>query len=400
MRAGAFLIQSLSSSDCEDNQRAARFVAVSGAFMLRTLFLTLATLMLAAAPGAAGQTRRPDVDTIIARHVEARGGEAALRAINSLVFDRGVYSEPGFSSPGDAVMMLMRPYYKLVGHPERNPQYMEGYDGAAWEWFADPGIVLRTTGDASEAIRHYADVDGPLIDYAAKGSRAELIGEETIGDRRAYQVRLTMMDGYETDFFIDGRTYMIIASRHTASIHAFGDRVASETRFSDFRRVAGVMFHFRSSEVEIATGRELNAMQWGSIEANQNLPAAWFSPPAFERTQVQTFMEQLFVQRADASAVMWTYHNFRRTHPDVDTREAAEIMGFQILKMGQRDQAIALLERNAADYPNAASSAFGLGRAYARSGRPDDARREFNRALQLEPGHARATQALAELNTN
>jgi tetratricopeptide (TPR) repeat protein len=368
--------------------------------MIRALLMILATLLLATAPGASAQSRHPDVDTIIARHIEARGGEAAIRAINSLVFDHGAYSEPGYTSDGDAVMMLMRPYLKLVGHPERSPDSMEGYDGAAWEWYRDPGIVLRTTGDASEALRHYADVEGPFVDHAAKGSRVEFIGEEAIGNRRAYQVRLTMMDGYETDFFIDRRTYMIIASRHTASIHAFGTRVASETRFSDFRPVAGVLFPFRSSEIEIATGRELNAMQWGSIEANQDIPVAWFSPPEFERTPLQTFMEQLFVQRIDASAVLWSYHNFRRAHPDVDTREAAEIMGFQILKMGQHEQAIALLERNAADNPNAANSAFGLGRAYATAGRTDDARREFNRALQLEPGHSRATNALASLDAN
>ncbi|MEZ5995048.1 MAG: tetratricopeptide repeat protein [Hyphomonadaceae bacterium] len=368
--------------------------------MLRTLLMILATLFLASAPAASAQSRRPDVDTIVARHIEARGGEAAIRAINSLVFDGGTYSEPGYTGHGDAAMMLMRPYLKLVGHPERNPDFMEGYDGAAWEWYRDPGIVLRTTGDASEAARHYADVEGPFLDYAAKGSRVELAGEETIGGRRAYQVRLTMMDGYETDFFIDRRTYMIIASRHTASVHAFGARIASETRFGDFRRVAGVLFPFRSSEVEIATGRELNSMQWGTIEANREIPITWFSPPEFEHTPLQTFMEQMFNQRADASAVLWTYHNFRRTHPGVDTREAGEIIGYQILKMGQHEQAIALLERNAADNPNAADSAFALGRAYATVGRTDDARREFNRALQLEPGHPRATRALAALDAN
>lgn len=368
--------------------------------MLRTLFLVLGTLLLASAPGASAQSRRPDVDTIIARHIEARGGAAAIRAINSLVFDHGAYSEPGYTGSGDAVMMIMRPYLKLVGHPERDQDFMEGYDGAAWEWYRDPGIVLRTTGDAAAAGRHNTDVEGPFLDYAAKGHRVELIGEETIDGHRTYEVRLTMMDGYETDYFIDRRSYMIIASRHTASVHAFGARVASETRFDDFRRVAGVLFPFRSSEVEIATGRELNAMQWGTIEANREIPVAWFSPPEFERTPLQTFMEQLFVQRVDASAVLWTYHNFRRTHPEIDTRVAAETIGFQILKMGQHEQAIALLERNAADNPNAANSAFGLGRAYATAGRPEDARREFNRALQLEPGHARATRALAELGAN
>jgi tetratricopeptide (TPR) repeat protein len=291
----------------------------------------------------------------------------------------------------------MRPYYKVVGHPGRNPEFLEGYDGAAWEWYADPGITLRTVGAASEASRHYADVEGPLVDYAAKGSTIELIGDARVGDRRAYQIRLVMMDGYATDFFIDQRTFMAIASRHTAAVHAFGTAVTSETRFGDFRRVAGVLFPFRSAEVEIPTGRELNAMRWGRIDANVDIPVAYFSPPTYERTPLQTFMDQLFVQRDDARAMLWTYHVFRRAHPHIDTREAVEIMGYQVLKTGQVEPAIALLERNAADNPNAANSAFALGRAYATSGRPADARRAFQRALELEPGHERATRALSTL---
>jgi hypothetical protein len=363
--------------------------------MVRSFVIALAALMLTS--GADASSQPLGVEAIIARHIEARGGEAALRAIHSLVFDEGTYREGDYSSNGDAVMMLMRPYYKLVGHPERRPDFMEGYDGAAWEWYSQPGITMRTVGAASGAIRHFADVEGPFLDYAAKGSRVELIGEARIANRPTHQVRLTMMDDYATDFFIDRRSFMVVASRHTAEVHAFGEAVSSETRFGDFRRVAGVLFPFRSSEVEIATGREMNSMLWGRIDANVDIPAAWFSPPNYERTPIQTFMEQLFVQRDDAPAMLWTYHNFRRTHPDIDTRDAAETMGYQVLKMGQIASSIALLERNAADNPGAADSAFGLGRAYTTAGRPADARREFERALRLEPGHARATRALAAL---
>ncbi len=367
--------------------------------MIRTVSSALLVLALAVAPVALAQEVTP-VDAIIGRHIEARGGANAVRAIRSLVFDRGAYREPGYQDDGGATMMLMRPYFKLVGHPEREPSFMEGYDGAAWEWFRDPGIVLRTVADASAAIRHFADVEGPFLDYADKGSHVELIGEVRSGDRPAYQIRLTMMDGYATDFFIDRRTYQIIASRHTAEVHAYGPAVTSETRFEDFRAVAGVMFPFRSREVEIGTGRELNAMQWGSIEANVDIPVSWFSPPEYARTAIQALMEQLFQQRADTQAVLWTYHWFRRTHRDIDTREAAEIAGFQILKMEQIDTAIALLERNARDYPSAATSAFGLGRAYAAAQRFGEARREFRRALELDPSNERARHALDALPAN
>lgn len=357
----------------------------------------LAALLVFLPTTALAQAHATDVDTIVARHIEAHGGAAAIKRIRSLVFSEGRYSEPGYTGDGKAVMMLMRPYYKLVGHPERSPDFMEGYDGAAWEWFKEPGLVIRTVGAASAALRHFADVEGPFLDYRSKGHTVELLGTETIDGRPTYKVRLAMMDGYTTDFFIDRRTYLVVGSRHTAPVHAFGAAVTSHTRFADNRKVAGVLFPFRSEEVEIATGKVLNAMQWGRIEANADIPARWFSPPEFERTRLQTLMEQLYIQRDDPQAVLWTYHNFRRAYPGEDTREAAEVAGFQSLKMGAIDSAIALLERNAADHPNAANSAFGLGRAYATAKRYAEARAEFQRALRLESGNERATKALAEL---
>ena len=361
---------------------------------LRAL-LALFWLMLPAAIASAQPSA--DLDRIVARHIEARGGAGTLKAIRSLAYRSGRYSEPGYQGDGKATMFLMRPYYKLVGDPAANPDSLEGYDGEAWEWYKDPGIVVRTVGPASEALRHYADVEGPFLDWRAKGHRLELIGTERIGDRPAWKLRLTMMDGYTTENFIDRESHMLIASRHRAAVHAFGDPVASETRFGDFRRVAGIMIPFRSQEVEIATGKVLNSMQWGSIEANVELPPAIFSPPKFERTRMQNFIEQLYRQRSDPKSVLWTYHSYRRAYPGDDTQDAAQVAGFQSLKMGAVDSAIALLEQNRKDYPRGANAAFGLGRAYARAGRTEEARAEYRRALELDPKHERAQRELGGL---
>lgn len=84
-------------------------------------------------------------------------------------------------------------------------------------------------------------------------------------------------------------------------------------------------------------------MQWGKIEANVDLPADWFSPPRFERTTIQAFIELLYGQRADLTAVMFTYHEFRRAYPGTDTNGATNMAGYQMLKMGEVENAIALL---------------------------------------------------------
>lgn len=371
--------------------------SLSGSIAALTLSCILACLSLLAAPTPLrAQATSPDVATIIARHIEARGGSAAIHAVENVIFDQGHYREGDFELT-DFVVMLRRPYYKVVGHPARNPEFLEGYDGAAWEWYYPAGFVVHTTGPANRAARHFADIDTPLIDYADKGSRVELIGTETIDGRPAYRVRLTMLDDHIVDFLIDQESYLIVGQQQTMPQHAFGNSLVTLQRFSDYRPVAGVLFPYRNEEVEIATGRVINTLVWGSIRVNEAMPLAWFSPPQYERTPMQQFMEQLFIQRDDPQAVLWTYHNFRRANPGADTREASQIMGYQMLKSEAYPGAIALLTRNAADNPQSAESAFGVGRAYAAAGRREEARRGFQRALELEPGHARATRGLAEL---
>jgi tetratricopeptide (TPR) repeat protein len=142
--------------------------------------------------------------------------------------------------------------------------------------------------------------------------------------------------------------------------------------------------------------REPGIGEW--IMKNQNIPVSWFSPPVYEHTAIQTFIEQLFGQREDPSAVMWTYRIYRRAHPGDDTSDAAQVAGYQSLKMNQTASAIALLEQNATDYPDKADAAFGLGGAYAAAGRKEEAKAQFLRALKLDPTHKRAQAALDALD--
>ena len=352
--------------------------------------------LLAGAVCPLGAAPVPSADEIVARYVAARGGAERLAALHSVIY-RGTYRE-GTHANDHAAMAIMRPWYKLVGDPERpDPEFAEGYDGSAWEYYGDPGIVLRTVGPASAASRHGLWIDGALPDYRSKGSTIEVLGVEPIAGRDAWRLRVTMRDGFQEEEFVDAKSFLQVASRKVAPIHAFGERVSSETRFGDWRPVQGVLFPFRSEEVEIGTGRVLNTMQWREIVVNRSLDPAVFSPPSLRRTPLQTLMDQLFQERDDVEAVRWTYADFRREHPEVDTDGAMEAVGYQMLKMGAGASAVLVLSENAAAFPKSTGAAFGLGRAYATTGETAKARAEFERALALDPKNERAKKALEEL---
>ncbi len=348
--------------------------------------------LLALAPATARVA--PTVEEIVQRHVEARGGYDKIRTVHTLVYSEGLYREGDYKGSGNAMMAFGRPYFRIVGNPAKPGGYMEGYDGAAWEWFADPGIVIRTVGAASGATRRGADFEGMLIDYREKGSTVELREPGELDGKPVHRLLVTLRDGFQRELWIDPESHLVVAEKRTAPIHAYGDPVTSLTRIEDYRSVAGVLFPYRYVEAEIATGKPLSSMQWGKVEVNRELDPAWFSPPAFTRTVYQRFLEHLYVQRTDSAAVMWSYAVFRRAHPEIDTHEGVELIGYQMLKMGEVEQAVVLLEANAQDHAQSASGAFGLGRAYRAAGREDDARAEFQRALELDPGYRKAAEAL------
>lgn len=339
----------------------------------------------------------PTADRIVDRYVEAIGGIERIKALRNLVYSDGLYEEGDYKGSGKAGMSLARPYFKLVGNKENPGGYMEGYDGSAWEWFADPGVVIRTVGPASEAIRHYAGVESPLVDHASKGSTLRLLEPTVLDGETVDAVELTRRDGFVERFYFDAATGLVVASGAAAPIHAFGEEVRRLTRIADYRPVAGVLIPHRFVSVRMPGAAELSSMQWGKIEANRDLPEDWFSPPEFRRTPLQSFIEHLYVQRSDIDAVMWTYHAFRRAHPEQETGEAVNLAGYQILKMGDVAQAIALLEQNVRDNPGSADGRFGLARAYREAGRLEEARAGFERALQIDPEHRRAKRALEEL---
>ena len=336
------------------------------------------------------------VDELVARHIHALGGQAKLDAVQSVI-TRGEYREGSFSIPG-AFMARMRPYYKTICDPrEKLGDVCEGYDGSAWEWYQDPGVVLRTVGPAAAAARHGTDLFDSLVDHKSQGTKIELVGSEFFAGKPAYHLHLTLADGFEKHLFVDRESSLIVGDRRAAPIHAFGEPVRSENRIGDYRPVNGVLFSFLVVEVEISTGKELNRFTTQAIEVNTKLDSSFFAPPQYPRTPPQQFLEQLYMERTDPVSVMFTYRQFRAANPALDTRDGIEFIGYQMAKMSDFNGAVALLKTNAVDYPNSASAQYGLGRAYKAAGDTENARVAFQKALQIDPNFKKAADGLNAL---
>jgi hypothetical protein len=363
--------------------------------MTRRFIQLLATFTLVLS--IRGNCQQPlTVEKIVARHIEALGGQQKIEAIHSIVF-RLTYREGDFVMP-DGYMAKMRPCYKTLGDPKNlKVDVNEGFDGSSWEYYSDPGVVLRTVGAAAAATRHGTELIDSLADAGMLGARIELAGEKPFAGKLAYKLHVALGDGFEKDLFVDQQSFLILGDRRAAPVHAFGAAVQSENRFGDYRPVNGVLFPFTVQEVEIATGKELNSVTMQSIAVNENFDLSYFSPPKFERTALQQMLEQLYMERSDAVSVMWTYRTFRAANPAIETRDGVEFIGYQMVKMDDFHGAIELLTANAADYPKSAGAQYGLGRAYKAAGNVATARASFQKALEIDPNFKKASDGLNAL---
>jgi hypothetical protein len=340
--------------------------------------------------------RLPSVAAIAARHVAALGGRNRIDAIKTISFE-GAWVEGGQSLPMSA--RRMRPFYFLVA-PKVDPAYDEGYDGSSWEYYGEYGVALRTAGTPGDATRRGSEFDDPLVDYVSTGKRLAIVGTTSIGGAPAYDILVTLADGFQKHVYVDAANSLIVGTRQVAKVHAFGPGITTQELVSDYRRIDGVLFSMTSKDVDLHTGREIDRLTWRSIAVNGDIPLTTFSPPKSANSMpLARFLERLYEERANAPACEAAYREYRSHAGGAGskTEDGVEFIGYQMLKAGAVAAPIALLKANAADFPHSAAAQFGLGRGYQTAGEMSRARAAYRRALQLSPRYKRASQALKEL---
>ena len=74
----------------------------------------------------------------------------------------------------------------------------------------------------------------PFLNYAARGAKAELQGQEKVGAVNAYKIKLTSKDNQATTYYIDPTTYYIVQDVRSGEM--MGQQVEVKTAYSDFKK--------------------------------------------------------------------------------------------------------------------------------------------------------------------
>jgi|SRR5579884_1016257 len=239
--------------------------------MLRAIAVLPLTIGLLSAASATSA-----VDDIIQKNIEARGGLQKIHAIQTLRLI-GTAKING-QIDGQITLLLKRPNLYRLDMNLPMGSIVQGFDGVdAWaiDPFSGSTTPHKLAASESRSVRDNADIDGPLVDYRAKGNSIEIAGTDDTGSGPAYKLKLTMKSGAVTYIWIDAKTWL--ESQITEMQTQNGKPVEARIQFSNYKTVSGVQLPFSR---EHTVGPVTMKIDFVSGEANQPVDDSVFHMPA------------------------------------------------------------------------------------------------------------------------
>jgi hypothetical protein len=144
------------------------------------------------------------------------------------------------------VMELKRPRkmrFELQFKGQTAVQVYDGQNGWKLRPFLNRLEVEPYTADETKIASMQADLDGPLVDYAAKGTQVELAGMEKVEGRDTYKLKLTMKDSRAIHVWLDAQTFLETKIEGQPR-RLDGTEHPVEVYFRDYRAVDGLQIPY------------------------------------------------------------------------------------------------------------------------------------------------------------
>ncbi len=283
----------------------------------KTLCLSIA-LALFAGPAAAAGTKaaaaRLTAEQVVEKHIQARGGLTAWHAIRTLSWSGKLDAGPGDSvSRSESyvstamtwrakkakileqanakaepekqvelpfVLDMKRPGMSRVEIEFAGKTAVQVYDGhQGWKVrpFLNRDDVEPFSPDEVKASEGKWQIDGPLLDYAEKGTRVELEGMEAVQGSDAYKLKLTARSGAVQHIWIDAKSFLDVKVEGTP--RRMDGRMHSVWIYQrDFRQVDGVMVPYLL-ETAVDGYHDTHRMIIDKVAVNPVLSDALFAKP-------------------------------------------------------------------------------------------------------------------------
>lgn len=253
--------------------------------MLRTIYSVCTLVLLAVSSVVAADTSskpaKLSAAQIVDKNVAARGGLQAWRAVQTL----SLQGKMGAGGNERAVLHLPMPNQKefvntLPHRPAEEAQLpflmemkrprkvrlelqfkgqtaVQVFDGTKG-WKLRPFLNRQQVEPFSEEELKIAsnqeDLDGPLVDYAAKGTHIELDGTENVEGHDTYKIKVTEKSGHTFHVWIDAGTFLETKVEGQPR-RLDGTDHPVEVFYRDFRTVDGLQIPFILETKVLPVGR-------------------------------------------------------------------------------------------------------------------------------------------------
>jgi hypothetical protein len=246
---------------------------------LRFVILLVSTALIAA-KGFAQDKNQPTVDELVSKNIEAKGGADALHALQSLRLSGKLLVNEGQielaylqtkERPGE-----LRTEATLQGMTQ-----VEAYDGKeGWKIspFQGRKDPEKMSADDLKPLMEDAEIDGPLVDWKAKGSTVDYLGTEEVDGTLAHKLKVVRKNGDVSFVYLDPDHFLEIRVLTGRVKHGAYEEV--ETDLGDYEKTAGVFV-----PTSIESGRkgdpDKQKILIDKVEANVPVDEATFHfPPA------------------------------------------------------------------------------------------------------------------------
>lgn len=223
------------------------------------------------------------VDEVIDKYIAARGGKEKLTSVKS------IYMEGSREMMGNEVTVkitreqgkLFRTEFEMAG----NTGYVLVTDKEGWSLVPMRSPTpSKMPDEAVAAMQTELDIAGPLVDYVAKGHKAELIGKDSVEGNICYKIKLTTKTGKDINYWIDASTYLLAQSSAKGGgmfggggrrpANGGGNPADAEfyTLYKDYKAVDGIIFaHTIEMKAPNGGGRAGGGTTFDLVEINKTV---------------------------------------------------------------------------------------------------------------------------------
>lgn len=224
----------------------------------------------------AGSVSAQTADEIIGKYLDAIGGKDKLSKITSLYVEStiDVMGSQGTIKSTTLNGKGMRQDIDIMGSVITSCYTDKG------GWSVNP-MAGSTTAEPMPETQYNSGKDGifiggQLINYAEKGYKAELIGNETVANVNAFKIKITQPDSSSAVYYFDPNTYYMIRSVQQAEMQ--GQMSDNIITFSDYKQTDGLTMPYKL-EMDMAGGQFLMEMIITKAELNVPVEESIFALP-------------------------------------------------------------------------------------------------------------------------